>query len=310
MMTEKGMVSVIIPTYNGSRFISETIQSALDQTYKNLEVIVINDGSTDNTADIVEDFIKKDSRIRLINNKANSGVSTARNIGIENSIGEYIALLDHDDLWLPDKLAKQIPLFTNNTVLVYSNVIAYDIRRNTKYVVHNPKIFRSGKIIEYLSKENFIPCLTALIKKNALFSLKYTFDKDMCMFEEYDLFIRLSLIGDFNFTPEVTAVCRIHGNNEHLIHSYLNVSDISYMLKKYDDLLSKRCKKNLCRHYLVYVAEDLKRAGLKISPAILLILSSSNILKSLFYALFSNYQLERIRALKVYFSKKGINGKQ
>lgn len=296
----KGMVSVIIPTYNGSRFISETIQSALDQTYKNLEVIVINDGSVDNTKDIVEDFIKIDSRVRLIN-QSNSGVSAARNRGIENSRGEYIALLDHDDLWLPDKLEKQLSLFMENIVLVYSNATAYDTKQNIKYPIHNPKNFRSGKVIKYLSKANFIPCLTAVIKKSVLLRLDYMFDENMFMIEEYDLFIRLSLIGDFNFIPETTAIYKIHGNNEHKIRSYLFVHDLSYMLKKYDTLLSERCKKNLSKYYLIYVAEDVKKAGFKLLPAILLFLSSNlnflNVLKILFYAIFSDSQLDRIRFL-------------
>lgn len=303
-----GMVSVIVPVYNGARFISEAIQSALDQTYKNLEVIVINDGSTDNTKNIVDEFIHKDSRVKLIN-QINSGVSAARNEGIRCSKGEFIALLDHDDLWLPEKLAEQIPLFNiESVVLVYGNAIAQDIKCGLKYLIRDPKLFHSGRVTEYLSKDTFISCPTIVIKRNALYRLEYVFDEDLQVSADYDLLIRLSLIGDFNFTPEVTAIYRIHGDNMHRARTFLFVHDASYMLKKYDNLLSKQCKINISRAYLNCVAEDLKRADLRILPAALLILSLnvsiSNVLKILRYALFSNSQLNKIKRLKTILSKR------
>lgn len=304
----KGLVSVIVPVYNGSKFISEALQSALSQTYKNLEVIVINDGSTDNTKDIVAEFAGRDSRIKLFN-QTNSGVSAARNNGIKCSKGEFIALLDHDDLWLSDKLQKQIPLFYNgNTVLVYGNSIAQDVDRGVRCLVKNPKSFHAGRVTEYLSKDTFISCPTVVIKKEALSMLEYVFDENLQVSADYDLLIRLSLIGDFNFTPDVIAIYRLHNDNMHKTRTYLFVHDTSYMLKKYENLLSMKCKKNISRAYLNCVAEDLKRADLKIMPALLLVLSLEvnipNVLKILRYAIFSNSKLDKIRRVKNFFLKK------
>ncbi len=101
-------VSVITPSYNSEQFINQTITSVLNQTYKDWELIVIDDASSDNTIEIVNKFIKEHSNIRLIQNKKNSGAAISRNKGIEAAKGDFIAFLDADDLWKPQKLEKQI----------------------------------------------------------------------------------------------------------------------------------------------------------------------------------------------------------
>jgi hypothetical protein len=106
MSSMKDLISIIIPTYNAERFIGRTLGSALNQTFKDIEVIVVNDGSTDKTQFIVEDFVANDGRVRLFNT-INRGVATARNFGIENARGAYVAFLDADDLWHPTKIERQ-----------------------------------------------------------------------------------------------------------------------------------------------------------------------------------------------------------
>src|SRR5258705_7642709 len=101
------LVSVIVPSYYASRYISETLESFLSQTYRNFEVIVIDDGSKDNTPDIVADYARRDSRIRQVN-QPNAGVGAARNRGLEEASGAFIAPLDADDVWYPQKLEKQV----------------------------------------------------------------------------------------------------------------------------------------------------------------------------------------------------------
>ncbi len=101
-------VSVVTPAYNSERFINQTITSVLNQTYKDWELIVIDDASLDNTIEIVNRFIKKHSNIRLLQNKTNCGAAISRNRGIREAKGDLIAFLDADDLWKPDKLEKQV----------------------------------------------------------------------------------------------------------------------------------------------------------------------------------------------------------
>ncbi|MEZ5949631.1 MAG: glycosyltransferase family A protein [Planctomycetaceae bacterium] len=108
-MSCASLVSVVIPTFNRARFIGETLESALSQTWKALEVIVVDDGSTDDTRQIVEEFAARDERVRYFH-QANQGVSAARNHAIAQAQGEYVAFLDSDDLWHPWKLAIQMEL--------------------------------------------------------------------------------------------------------------------------------------------------------------------------------------------------------
>ena len=107
-------VSVVIPAYNAEKFIAETIQSVLNQTFQDFEVIVVNDGSQDKTPEIVQEFCNQDQRVQLIN-KANSGVSDTRNLGMSLAKGEYIALLDADDLWMPTYLEKKVHFLDNHS---------------------------------------------------------------------------------------------------------------------------------------------------------------------------------------------------
>jgi len=110
---DKPAVSVIIPTYNCSGFLAESIRSVLAQTFGSLEVVVVDDGSTDDTAEVVAGF---ESRVRYVHQN-NSGTAAARNTGIRNARADVIAFLDHDDLWLPGKLEQQMPVLTSDTAI-------------------------------------------------------------------------------------------------------------------------------------------------------------------------------------------------
>lgn len=120
-------ISVIIPAYNAERFIAETIQSVLNQTFQDFELIVLNDGSKDKTPEIVQEFCNKDERVKLIN-KPNTGVSDTRNMGMRIAQGEYIAFLDADDLYLPTYLEKKFHFLEKNIdyQFVYSDFIHID----------------------------------------------------------------------------------------------------------------------------------------------------------------------------------------
>jgi len=112
------LVTVVTPSYNSSPFIRETIESVLAQTYKNWEMIIVDDGSSDNSQEIIREYTAQDERIKLIVNKENVGASKSRNIAIAEARGEYIAFLDSDDIWLADKLKNQIVLMQENDVLL------------------------------------------------------------------------------------------------------------------------------------------------------------------------------------------------
>ncbi|EJS49437.1 TPA: glycosyltransferase family 2 protein [Bacillus thuringiensis] len=157
----QSLVSIITPSYNASSFIKETIQSVQSQTYTNWEMIIIDDVSKDNTCELIKEEIKKDNRIRLIELQENCGAAIARNTGINNARGKYAAFLDSDDLWLPEKLEKQLTFMENNDVAF--SFTGYQIMNQdgtlTDKIVHVPeKINYNG-----LLKNTIIGCLTVML---------------------------------------------------------------------------------------------------------------------------------------------------
>ena len=119
-----GLVSVVIPMYNSAKYITPTIKSALNQTYKNIEVLVIDDCSKDNSVEVVNSIAQSDLRLHCIPQEKNQGAAVARNRGIKEAKGQYIAFLDSDDLWAEDKIEKQVALMkAKNAAFVYC---AYD----------------------------------------------------------------------------------------------------------------------------------------------------------------------------------------
>lgn len=119
----KELVSIIMPMYNSAKYVGEAITSVINQTYDNWELLVIDDASKDNSCDIVREFIKQDPRIHLLFNDNHTGRPTSpRNMGVKHARGRFIAFLDSDDMWFPEKLKQQIPLFEDkNVAIAYSN---------------------------------------------------------------------------------------------------------------------------------------------------------------------------------------------
>ena len=135
------LVSVIVPVYNAEKFIRETIQTVLNQTYKEWELLLIDDCSKDNSKNIINEYERKDKRIHAIKLEKNSGAAIARNLGIENAKGKYIAFLDADDLWNKEKLEKQVKFMEENDYAFSFTgyEFADESGKGTGKVVHVPK---------------------------------------------------------------------------------------------------------------------------------------------------------------------------
>lgn len=158
----ESLVSIITSCFNSERFISETIESVLYQTYKNWEMIIVDDCSTDNSIKKIFYYMANDNRIKLFKTKSRSGSPVEpRNIGIRKSKGQYIAFLDSDDLWLPSKLERQIKLFSSNddVSIVFSNY-----EKISERGIRNKRIIIGPSSVSYtqLLKGNCIGCLTAI----------------------------------------------------------------------------------------------------------------------------------------------------
>ncbi len=194
------LVSVVIPTYNREKYLQKALSSVLAQTYQCLEIIVIDDGSTDNTGKIVRSF-KKD--IRYIYQE-NQGVSTARNVGIRNSQGDFIAFLDSDDYWFPEKTELQIALFHKHPEYGMVASRCASIRLDGSYRETNRR-GSSGWVLEQLFRANFIRTSSAIIRKEC-FDKVGLFDEGLKECEEYDLWLRIAAQYPIGFINRSLAV--------------------------------------------------------------------------------------------------------
>lgn len=160
---EFGLVSIIMAAYNAEKTIELAIESVLNQTYSNFELLVINDCSKDGTAKLVEDFSAKDNRVRLISNEKNSGVSFTRKHGLEEANGSWIAILDSDDAWAPEKLEKQIELQnrTNADLLFTGSAFMDSEGRPIDWYLHAP----AEATYRQLLKQNVLSNSSALVRK-------------------------------------------------------------------------------------------------------------------------------------------------
>jgi glycosyltransferase involved in cell wall biosynthesis len=212
------LVSAIVPAYNAERFISRTLDSILAQTYQAFEVIVVDDGSTDRTAEIVDEYQRRDHRVKLLK-QHNGGVSAARNLGIANAQGEFIAPVDADDLWYPTKLEKQIACFAQadahlGLVYTWSAMVDEDDRLTGRWIASH----QAGTVLLALICQNFIGNASApLIKKAAIervgcYNLELKIGNRQGA-EDWDLYIKIAEHYAFAVVPEfLTAYRQVSGS--------------------------------------------------------------------------------------------------
>ncbi len=197
------MTSVIIPTFNRTAFLQEAIDSVLAQTEKNFELIVVDDGSTDHTHELVAEY---GDRLRYFF-QPNAGASAARNLGIRHAAGNFITFLDSDDLWLPKKLARQMQWMAAhpNLLLCYTDEIW--IRRGVRV---NQKMIhaKAGGWIYPLCLPRCIISPSSVLMRRELFGAAGLFDEQLPVCEDYDLWLRVASRFEIGFIPEPLIVKR------------------------------------------------------------------------------------------------------
>ena len=253
-------VSVIIHTYNNEKFIAETVASVLNQTYKDYEIIVVDDGSVDGTRDVLMPYMQK---IRY-HYKENGGIASAKNAGIGLSQAEFVAFLDHDDLWVPDKLQLQMEHFNENPQigLVYAKYTSF---RDGKELRTKPEKGYSGWIFKELLSKSFIQTSTVVVKRECLDAVG-PYDESFSLGDEYDMFLRIARKFQCSFIDKSLTRYRVHdtnaSNNDFLFDNenlgvykkvYNNCTDLDGVEKK---ILRKRIAR-----YSMKVAEGLYRQG-------------------------------------------------
>ncbi|MDL0429703.1 glycosyltransferase [Marinobacter sp. TBZ242] len=199
-------ISVITPTYNRAGFIGEAVSSVLAQTYQDLELIIVDDGSVDDTRAVVDAFLA-DKRVRYFYQE-NQGQSSARNFALAQSDGEFIAFLDSDDIWSLDKLEKQVAVFDANPdidvvhgdeAMVDEQGVVISLENMTRY---------SGHISRQLLADNSVSITTALVKRRC-FDEMGGFDTSVGVADDYELWLRFSAKYRFHYLPGIVASYRV-----------------------------------------------------------------------------------------------------
>jgi len=208
-MKDRGLVSVIMPAYNSEVFITESIQSVIHQTYSNWELLVIDDASSDTTKKIVQKFSSEDNRIRLLHNTTNSGTHHSRNKGIKAATGDFIAFLDADDQWKPEKLLKQLKVLSKpNVAACFSS---YELINEQGERLH--KKVQSLPVLHYdkLLKANYVGNLTGIYNVSILGKI---YCPDISKRQDWALWLKvLEEGGPIEGIPESLALYRLRRNS-------------------------------------------------------------------------------------------------
>jgi len=206
------LVSVIIRTYNRSRRLQGAIESALHQTHRPCEVIVVDDGSTDDTRSVVERY---GGTVRYVH-QAHAGVSAALNAGIKEAAGAYLAFLDDDDLWRTRMVQRTVEALEGaggGEGVAYAGS-RYFIEHATERLIDPGWVGRSGDIFDSLIEENFIPINAVLVRRRCLEAVGGC-DETLQGYEDWDLFLRIALAGfAFRYVDEPLALIRLHPDHQ------------------------------------------------------------------------------------------------
>ena len=205
-------ISVIIAAYNAENTIVETITSVLNQTHQDLEVIAIDDGSSDATGDRVRSF--QDPRVKLFSYE-NGGVAKARNRGIERATGEYISFLDHDDLWTKEKLADQLTALERSpdAGVAYSWTMQMYSDENPVRFLPLENVTYQGNVYQQLLLSNFINSASNILVRRAAIESTGEFDRDAICNEDWDYYLRLAAKWQFTVVPQYQIFYRQTANS-------------------------------------------------------------------------------------------------
>lgn len=214
-------VSILMPVYNGEQYLSEAIESTLAQTYQNFELLIVNDGSTDNSKAIVATYLSN-PKISYFEQQ-NAGVAAARNQAIRNANGKYIGFLDQDDLWLPDKLSTQIQFLDTNQEIAFVHSRQGYIQADGALIADYPKDWIAdlhGNCFTELFKRNRIAVLTVLLRKNVIDKIGF-FNETVSRVDDYELWLRICSKYPIGFQDKKLALYRCHDTNAS--HDYIKM---------------------------------------------------------------------------------------
>jgi len=240
-------ISVVLPTYNRAPLLKGSIESVLNQTYQDFELIVVDDGSTDRTKEVVKSV--KSEKIKFIRLIENKGAAAARNIGIKSARGAAIAFQDSDDVWRPDKLKKQSDFLFNapsDVGMVYTGF--WRVKEGKKKYIPDKWVkVREGNVHKELLKGNFITTQSALVRRECFYKSGY-FDEKLARFQDWELFIRISKDFEIGFLDEPLLTV-FYSPNSISSNSKWSIEALELILDKHFDIFRKEKKLLANRYY-------------------------------------------------------------
>tara|TARA_Y100000590_G_C15609194_1_gene973149 strand:- start:283 stop:1185 length:903 start_codon:yes stop_codon:yes gene_type:complete len=266
---KKSLVSIIVNCFNGEKYLREAIDSIIAQSYKNWEVIFWDNKSTDQSAKIFKSY--NDKRLKYFLAPFHTKLLyEARNYALEKTTGDFVAFLDTDDCWIKDKLEKQLPLFDDDEVgLVYGNSWML-LEKKNKRKIYRKKTLPTGMILNELFADYVISSPTYVVRRTALNSLKYHFNKNFHIIGDFDLNTRLAAKWKSDCIQTPVAFVRIHGNNESLLNRSREIEELKtwYNEMKKDSFFSSQTnfyKISLETYYLETMQAILEKGFMKSS---------------------------------------------
>lgn len=208
----KPLVSVVIPAYNAARTLKATVQSVFGQSLQDFEIVIVDDGSKDDTLEAAEAIAASDSRVKVAA-QPNSGAAAARNAGIKAARGEYVAFLDADDLWLPQKLERQIAVLNSEKDAAAVQTGAYYVNDDLEILSVRPCIIPKDVLLETLLFRSFPALMSTLLVKRSAFDKIGLLDTTLVILEDWDLAIRLSRFCNLKSIEEPLALYRNYPGN-------------------------------------------------------------------------------------------------
>ena len=250
-------VSIIIPTYNRAKLLTEAVRSLQQQTYENIEIIIVDDCSTDDTAQAVEKL--DDGRIIYVKHDVNKGGSEARNTGIKHATGDYIGFLDSDDQWQSDKLERQLAVFRENPDfgIVYTGMKVYQGSYLVKEVI--PKY--QGDLLTKLIESNCIYTTSSILVKKEVLEEVGGFDSSLPSCQDWDFYLRLAQVSRFGFVEDSLVLYYLHPgdristNHEAVVNGHLQIYEA------YKEL-AKAQGKDVFQKFSIKIAKTIFRIGM------------------------------------------------
>lgn len=195
------MISVVIPTHNRSELLTRAVESALNQTYRDIEIIVVSDGSTDNTEEVMKAYQQRENNIKFISVFPGKGANNARNEGIRASEGEYVAFLDDDDEWVSNKLESQLSIFNSDSSIgmVYTGINVIYVKEDLTYYSLSGK---GGDLSKDILLKNVIGATPSVMIKKEILDQSGYFDVDMPAKQDYDLWIRVCQLTNVGYVDQ------------------------------------------------------------------------------------------------------------